>query len=341
MGMTERWEQGSAASRGGEATTGQWSHQEVPMSAADPRPDAVPRVQALIPGTSQASKRLFSEVQKYARTPYSILLVGPTGVGKTAIAELMHQWSSRSKGPFIPCPLPAIPEDLRHAELSGTAPGAFTGATADRAGLVEAASGGTLFLDELSHASLQLQQALLTILESQFVQRVGETRRRRVDTRFIMASSVDLVELCGRGRFLEELLYRVEGFTIRVPTLQERREDIVPMAERFIAQAFEELGRVDQVLLSAALRESLASLTWPGNVRQLRTTCRRLAVHAQPDTPIDVSDLMRASDQRASRATTLRERALEALGRAAGNKAKAARALNVTRARLYRLLAED
>jgi DNA-binding NtrC family response regulator len=263
-----------AAEPRAEGRAGKWCEAEVPMSAAVCKDRGVAQVAhsdlfSLYFGTAPASVSLLAEVRAYAATPYTILLVGPTGCGKTVVAELLHSLSGRSEGPFISCSLAAIPEDLRHAELSGSARGAYTGAASDRVGAIEVASGGTLFLDELGHASPGLQQMLLTILESGSVQRVGETRRRPVNTRFVLASSAGLRQLCAQGKMLEELLYRIEGFTISVPSLRERKDDIVPLAERFVAGAFLELHRPFATQLSTELCEFLRNATWPGNVREL------------------------------------------------------------------------
>ena len=306
--------------------------------------DAPPssRKPALFMGDSQAVRSLWRDLRAFAATPYPVVLVGRTGTGKTILAREIHALSARRRGPFLSFPLTSVPEELRHAELSGSGRGSYTGAINDRVGALEAAHGGTLFLDELNHASLGLQQTLLTLLESKAVQRVGETRVRHADVRFVLASSEDLQELVRQERFLEELLYRVDCLTIRVPDLSERRSDILPMAHHFLGEALSELQRPFLYEFALELQQFLQKYPWPGNVRQLRSICRFLAVRLDEERALDEEDLppaMREHDAAVHSDDVVRVR--EVLNRAGGNKSKAARSLGISRTKMYRMLRDD
>ncbi len=308
----------------------------VPHSRSELRP----RTPVFFLGDSHAAQELWEDVCAFAATPYPVLLLGPTGSGKSVLARAIHAHSSRAAGPFVEFPLTSVPEDLRHAQLSGSSRGSYTGATRDRPGAVESAHRGTLFLDELNHATLRVQQALLTLLEAGGVQRVGEVQFRPVDVRFVLASSADLEELARLGRFLEELRYRIDCLTIRVPELSARRADILPMAGHFVDEALTELNRPFLYDFAAELREFLEVFPWPGNIRQLRSICRFLAVQLHGDRTLLRTDLPRAvrSAEATPRASSLDEIVRAELKRTGGNKARAARQLGFSRTKLYRLL---
>jgi len=294
---------------------------------------------ALFEGSSRASRALWHDVAEFAWTPYPVLLSGETGTGKSMLAREIHRRSRRAAGPFVALPLPGIPEELRHVELCGCARGAFTGATHDRPGALELASGGTLFLDELGHASAKLQQSLLTVLESERVQRLGESRPRRVSVRYVFATSSDLLAQVQRGAFLSELYFRVQGFRICLPPLRDRREDILPLAERFVVNALRELEKPPRFLISPSLAEYMRMAPWPGNIRELKSVCQYLAVRARPDVTLDCSHLPAPGESGCTCGEGPAARALEVLARFDGNKAKTARELCLSRGALYRLLA--
>ena len=295
----------------------------------------------LFMGESLAVRRLWRDLRAFAATPYPVVLVGRTGTGKTLLAREIHALSSRTRGPFLSFPLTSVPEELRHAELSGSGRGSYTGAISDRAGALEAAHGGTLFLDELNHASFGLQQTLLTLLESKGVQRLGETRVRQIDVRFVLASSEDLQELVRQRRFLEELLYRVDCLTIKVPDLSERRADILPMAHHFVGEALSELQRPFLYEFALELQQFLQKYPWPGNVRQLRSICRFLAVRLDEERALDEGDLPPTVRDKQVAGSSDAERLREVLDRAGGNKSKAARSLGISRTKMYRMLREN
>ena len=194
------------------------------MSAATP----------LVFGDSRATCALLDEARRLARVPDPLLILGEAGTGKTALARYVHELSGRT-GPFVSESVAGIPRYLETATLRGHAKGAFTGALTDRIGLLEGANGGTLFLDEIADASRPLQHLLLRTVESATTRRVGEPRERPLDVRIIAATNADLARLAARGRFRRDLLQRFGYFVLRVPKLSERREDILPLAERFIS----------------------------------------------------------------------------------------------------------
>lgn len=182
---------------------------------------------------SPPMRSLLEMTRKVAQTDTSVLIQGESGVGKELVAKAIHLWSTRFNRPFIPVNAGAIPEALIESELFGHEKGAFTGAGAQKVGLVEIADNGTLFLDEIGEMPLFFQVKLLRFLESREFRRVGDTRLRRVDVRIVAATNRDLRSEINQGRFREDLFYRLNGLTLTVPSLRERREDIIPLAEFF------------------------------------------------------------------------------------------------------------
>ena len=221
-------------------------------------------------GSTAPMKRLFSLLAKAAPTEATILLQGETGTGKEAIAEAVHQQSRRSKGPFVVVDCGSIPHELIASELFGHAKGSFTGAAADKQGLIEAANRGTLFLDEIGELALDLQPQLLRVLDRRQVRRVGETQSVDVDIRVIAATHRDLRAMVKAGQFREDLYYRLAVVATFVPPLRERKADIPALATWFA----EKMGR-GSFAQSPALLEQLQRHEWPGNVRELRNVVER------------------------------------------------------------------
>jgi DNA-binding NtrC family response regulator len=221
-------------------------------------------------GTTQPMKRLFSLLAKAAPTEATILLQGETGTGKEAIAEAVHSTSRRAKGPFIVVDCGSIPHELIASELFGHAKGSFTGAGADKQGLIEAANKGTLFLDEIGELALDLQPQLLRVLDRRQVRRVGETQSVDVDIRVIAATHRDLRAMVRAGQFREDLYYRLAVVATHVPPLRERKADIPALASWFA----EKMGR-GSFAQSPALLDQLQHHDWPGNVRELRNVVER------------------------------------------------------------------
>ncbi|MEO6774491.1 MAG: sigma 54-interacting transcriptional regulator [Kofleriaceae bacterium] len=221
-------------------------------------------------GSTAPMKRLFSLLAKAAPTEATILLQGETGTGKEAIAEAVHQQSRRGKGPFVVVDCGSIPHELIASELFGHAKGSFTGAAADKEGLIEAANGGTLFLDEIGELALDLQPQLLRVLDRHQVRRVGETQSVEVDIRVIAATHRDLRAMVRAGQFREDLYYRLAVVATSVPPLRERKADIPALVTWFA----EKMGR-GSFAQSPALLDQLQRHDWPGNVRELRNVVER------------------------------------------------------------------
>ena len=221
-------------------------------------------------GSSPPMQRLFALLAKAAPTDATILLQGETGTGKEAVAEAVHQASQRSRGPFIVVDCGSIPHELIASELFGHAKGSFTGAGADKQGLIEAANRGTLFLDEIGELALDLQPQLLRVLDRRQVRRVGETHAVDVDIRVVAATHRDLRAMVRAGQFREDLYYRLAVVATHVPPLRERKGDIPALAAWFA----EKMGRGGWAQ-SPALLEQLLAHDWPGNVRELRNVVER------------------------------------------------------------------
>ena len=295
-------------------------------------------------------------VRKVAPYKTTVLVLGESGVGKELVSQAIHRESPRRDGPFVAVNCGAIPEALLESELFGHVKGAFTDATRDRRGLFEAAHGGTLFLDEIGELPLQLQVKLLRALQEGEIRRVGDTAARPVDVRVVAATSRDLAAMVEEGTFRQDLLYRLDVLTIRIPPLRERREDIGPLVAHFVTRTNARLDTEVQGVTPEAM-EVMRAYDWPGNVRELENTIEHAAVMAEGP-HIDAADLPdRArrgprtaqgrltldfpeddlSVKRAHRALE-REFILRALERTGGNRTHAARLLDLShRALLYKI----
>jgi two-component system response regulator AtoC len=220
--------------------------------------------------TEQGVSPLVAEI---ARTGVNVLIQGETGVGKEVLASTLHVLSGRS-GPLSSINCASLSEQLLESELFGHEKGAFTGAVGLKQGLLEASTGGTVFLDELGELPLSLQAKLLRAVESREVRRLGSTRSVPIDVRFIAATNRELVAEVSEGRFRQDLFFRLDGVTLRIPPLRERRHQIGPLAMQFVQEAGERLGRPN-MRLSAELLVALAEHDWPGNVRELKAVIDR------------------------------------------------------------------
>jgi len=216
-------------------------------------------------------------VGRAAQADVSVLFKGESGTGKSVFARAMHLQSKRRDRPFVTINCPTLTEDLLASELFGHAKGAFTGAIRDQPGRVETAEGGTLFLDELGDMPAGMQAKLLRFLQERCYERVGESRTRKANVRVVAATNRDLDADVRTGRFREDLLFRLNVIEIRVPSLRERREDILPMARRFLAFFARAVGRPVPELSPDAVRV-LSDYDWPGNVRELRNTIERAVI---------------------------------------------------------------
>jgi two-component system response regulator HydG len=231
--------------------------------------------QAGVVARSAAMQRVLAVIDRVAPTTVPILLTGETGTGKGLLARLVHAGGPRASRPFVAINCAALPEALLESELFGHVKGAFTGATADHAGLFAEADGGTLLLDEIGELAPGLQAKLLHVLETGRVRPVGSTREREVDARIIAATHRDLRKRIADGTFREDLLYRLDVMTIEVPALRQRRDDIAPLLDWFLADARRRhpTSRVER-FSRGALRE-LLDHPWPGNVRELAHVVER------------------------------------------------------------------
>jgi DNA-binding NtrC family response regulator len=238
---------------------------------------------------SPAMHRVIDVARRVAQVDSTVLLTGESGVGKERIARLIHEESSRASGPFVAINCGAVPENLLESELFGHVRGSFTGATQDRIGLFEAANTGTLLLDEIGEVPLPMQVKLLRALQERQIRRVGENRSRPVTARVIAATNRDLVKEIRAARFREDLYYRLRVVEIEIPPLRQRREDILPLARAFVADAARRTSRNVSGFTPGAAHQ-LLRYTWPGNVRELENAIERAVVLTRR-ARIDVEDL--------------------------------------------------
>jgi DNA-binding NtrC family response regulator len=314
-------------------------------SAAAERAGLVARLTPELVAESTSMQAALAAARKVAASDATVLLLGESGTGKSQLARWLHFVSRRAAGPLVEVHCAALPETLLEGELFGHERGAFTGAAQRRPGHLAAADGGTLFLDEIGDITPATQVKLLRFLQDRTFVPLGATAERTVDARVVAATNADLEAAVREGRFREDLWYRLDVFTIRVPPLRERREDVLPLAARFLA------GRgVSPDALSLGARDRLLAHAWPGNVRELENVLERALIMAG-DGAIEAAHVLPAqpSQPRSARAAELlgagfalddleRELIQAALARSGGNKAAAARLLGVTRRRLYSLL---
>ena len=271
---------------------------------------------ALLVGESAPMQALFRSIGRVAQAPLNVLVTGETGTGKELVARALHRESPRAHKPFVALNTAAIPSELLESELFGHEAGAFTGAGRRHVGRFEQAHGGTLFLDEIGDMPPALQTRLLRVLaESEFF-RVGGRELIEVDVRVIAATHQPLEALVAEGRFRADLLHRLDVVRLSLPPLRERRDDIVVLAERFLAAAAHRLGATPKRLSKAAL-ERLQAYDWPGNVRELENLCWRLAALA-PGGTIGPADLQAVAALRTAPETAVTdwEQALSTWARA-------------------------
>ncbi|WP_217476416.1 sigma-54-dependent transcriptional regulator [Stutzerimonas stutzeri] len=225
---------------------------------------------------------LFSKIRKVAPTDSNVLIQGESGTGKELVARALHNLSRRAKAPMISVNCAAIPETLIESELFGHEKGAFTGASAGRAGLVEAADGGTLFLDEIGELPLEAQARLLRVLQEGEIRRVGSTQSQKVDVRLIAATHRDLKTLAKNGQFREDLYYRLHVIALKLPPLRERGADVLEIAKAFLARQGERIGNED-LHFSREAEQAVRHYAWPGNVRELENAIERAAILSESE----------------------------------------------------------
>jgi len=279
---------------------------------------------------STAMQELIAVAVRVAPSDVAVLITGPNGVGKEKIADIIHANSSVSGGPIVKVNVGALPADLLEAELFGAEAGAYTGAAKAREGRFEAADGGTLFLDEIGNLGMDGQAKLLRVIQTGEYQRLGSSKTRRADVRIVSATNADLRAEVTAGRFREDLYYRLNVIELAVPPLNDRPDDILPLAYHFMD---------DGVTLDSDAEAALLAHTWSGNVRELQNSIRRASLLARDDT-ITAADLDLPAGAPRHAYNGIEEpdaEAIEAaLDRARGVVARAARDLGMSRQALYR-----
>ena len=251
---------------------------------------ARPAPEGELVATSDAQMQCLMEVaKKSASSDATILMLGESGTGKTALARQIHRWSSRAREPFVTVSCPSLSRDLLESELFGHMKGAFTGAVATTWGKVAAADRGTLFLDEIGELPLEIQPKLLRLLQEREYERLGESKIRMANVRVIAATNRNLKEAVARGAFREDLLYRLDVISLSLPPLRERPGDILSIAESQLQQLARQAGRMAKGFTERA-RDALERYSWPGNIRELRNVIERATILCSGN-QIDLADL--------------------------------------------------
>ena len=296
-------------------------------------------------GESPVMQRVMQTVEQVAPTDANVLILGENGTGKDVIARQLCALSHRAAKPFVSIDLGSVPEQLFESELFGYEKGAFTDARKAKAGRMETASGGTLFLDEIGNLPLPLQAKLLAALERREISRIGSTQVTPIDVRLLCATNADIHTEVAEGRFREDLLYRINTIEITIPPLRERGEDIILLAEHFLATYAHKYNKVVKELNRDA-RQRLLRHTWPGNVRELMHAVERAVLLTKGSSLCAQDFVLKDSSRRTSQTQTLNLERLEqeaierAMNIAGGNVTKAAELLGITRFALYRKLSK-
>jgi PAS domain S-box-containing protein len=288
-----------------------------------------------IVGTSRAVVEVFNRIKAIADTDTTVFITGESGTGKDLVAEAIHNVSKRSKGPLIKVTCAALPETIIESELFGHVKGAFSGAVSTRLGRFEAANGGTIFLDEIADISPAVQQRLLRVLDEKKIEKVGDYRPIKVDVRIIAATNQTLEDLVAKGRFRQDLYYRLNVFRIHVPPLRERSDDVPLLVGHFLS-VFSKVMRKKISSVSNDVMNLFLHHKWPGNIRELMNVIESACVLCQGKTIQleHLPPLFEPWSTRVEKGTEMEIR--EALRRTRGNKAEAARMLGIARRTLYR-----
>ena len=288
---------------------------------------------------------IFKQIKDVADYDYPVQIYGETGTGKELVAAAIHNESRRGGAPFVPINCGALPEGLIESELFGHVKGAFTGALRDKKGRFELADTGTIFLDEVTELSNNMQAKLLRFLQEGQFERVGGEQTLSVDVRVISATNKNLKEAVKRGKFREDLYYRLNVIPIYLPPLRERKIDIPLLSEHFLQEARQRYGKKNLKISSKAMSLML-DYRWPGNVRELQNAIQYAIVKSNnrlisaDDMPLELRDLDNICQRRGPSRKLDAESVRSALERTGGNKVKAAKLLGVGRATLYRFLGE-
>ncbi len=306
----------------------------------------LPTASNFLEGESEAAQQLFNYVRLVAPTQMSVLINGASGTGKEYVAHRIHQLSKRADKPFVAIDCGSIPKDLAASEFFGHIKGSFTGALSDKVGAFEEANGGTLFLDEIGNLSYEVQVQLLRALQERRVRRIGSVKEIEVDVRLVTATNENLKEAIAKGNFREDLYHRINEFTLYMPSLKDRTEDILLFANFFLDQANKELER-NLVGFDAEACDALQRYDWPGNLRQLKNVVKRATLLATGDfiTCKELGEELHATETNQETVNlTLRneddekQRILQALQQTKNNKTRAAQLLGIDRKTLYNKL---
>ncbi|WP_026451070.1 sigma-54-dependent transcriptional regulator [Aequorivita capsosiphonis] len=316
------------------------SKEEKPDSSVKQR--SQPR---FVVGISESSKKFNEYIKLVGPTDMCVLIQGESGTGKEVAAKAIHDFSSRRNQSFVAVDCGAIPKEIAASEFFGHVKGSFTGAINDKKGHFEAAHGGTLFLDEVGNLSYENQIQLLRALQERKIKPVGSNTEIEVDVRILSATNEDLLKAVADGKFREDLYHRLNEFSIHIPSLQERKEDLFLFIEYFLAEANASLGK--EVLgLSKEVEEAFKNYAWPGNLRELKNVIKRSVLLTNASlVPLDViprevlfSKKVEPEKVDFSKESNEKQLILNALKEAEFNKTKAAKLLNITRKTLYNKL---
>lgn len=266
-------------------------HVKAPRQSVEAPAEFEPPVHGMI-GNCPPMMELFRRIRKVALTNSTVLINGESGTGKELVARALHNLSNRHSQEMISVNCAAIPENLIESELFGHEKGAFTGATATRTGLVEAANGSTLFLDEIGELPLEAQARLLRVLQENEIRKVGSVQSTKVDVRLVVATHRDLKQLVGDGHFREDLYYRINVMTLLIPPLRDRGDDILELGEAILQRTCKRL-KTKMLKLSDGARSAIFNYGWPGNVRELENAIERAVVLAEE---LEISEELLAID---------------------------------------------
>jgi two-component system response regulator HydG len=296
-----------------------------------------------VSGISSVSKAMSNHIKLVSPTNLSVLIIGESGTGKEVVAKEIHNLSQRKNAPFIAVDCGAIPKELATSEFFGHLKGSFTGAVTDKIGHFESANGGTLFLDEVGNLSYENQIQLLRALQERKVKKIGSSTEVEVDIRVIAATNEDLKEGVKNGTFREDLYHRLNEFSIEVPTLEDRKQDLLMYSDFFLDKANEQLNK-NVLGFSPDVIRIFQAYSWPGNLRELQNIIRRSALLTQGNLiekevlPADLFEEKSKSIGGLSKSENEKEMIIKALKLCNGNKSEAAKMLEINRKTLYNKL---
>ncbi len=318
-------------------------HGSSPKTAPQKEAEVTPPPSDFLEGESDAAKQLYNYVRLVSPTNMSVLINGASGTGKEYVAHRIHQLSKRADRPFVAIDCGSIPKELAASEFFGHVKGAFTGALTDKTGAFAEANGGTIFLDEIGNLSYEVQIQLLRALQERKIRPVGSNKEISVDVRLVSATNENLEQAIEKGTFREDLYHRINEFTLRMPQLKDRREDILLFAKFFLDQANREMDKQLAGFDDKASR-ALLEYPWPGNLRQMKNMVRRATLLAQGKF-ITVDEL---SELKGSAPATIgiplrneeaeKQQIIETLRQTGNNKSRAAQLLGIDRKTLYNKL---